>query len=79
MKCPQCEGSGLLYKHKNCHHSQEESFIRGCYDQSVCKSCLGTGSTGAPLIKAALLEIKLESTDCNSSRLAEKALQEFEF
>lgn len=29
------------------------------------------------LIKAALLEIKLESKDLNSSRLAEKALQEF--
>ena len=77
MNCPKCDGSGLLYKHKNCYHGAEEAYIRGCHDQRVCKYCLGTGSKGAPLIKAALLEIKLESKDLNSRRLAEKALQEF--
>ena len=77
MKCPKCEGRGSLYKHKNCTHGQEEAYIRGCHDQRVCMSCLATGSTGAPLIKAALLEIKLESIDFKSRKLAEQALQEF--
>jgi len=39
--------------------------------------CLGTGSTGVKLIKAALLEIKLESSDFKARRLAEKALNEW--
>ena len=75
-KCLKCEGRGMLFKHKNCNHSAEESYIRGCYEQRICMSCLGTGSTGAPLIKAVLLQIKFESTDFNSRKLAERALKE---
>ena len=77
MNCPKCDGRGWNPKHKNCYHSAHDAYVRGCNDQRVCGTCLGTGSKGAPLIKAALLEIKLESNDFNSRRLAEKALQEF--
>jgi hypothetical protein len=76
MNCPKCEGSGYLFKHKNCYHTAEESYILGCNDRHVCHYCLGTGSTGAKLIKAVLLEIKLESSDMKSRKLAEKALNE---
>ncbi len=77
MKCPKCEGRGWNPKHKNCYHNSMEAYIRGCYDERVCHTCLGTGLTGAPLIKAALIEIKLESKDYRSQRLAEQALKEF--
>ncbi len=77
MNCPKCDGRGWNHKHKNCYHVSEEAYIRGCNDQRVCGACLGAGSTGAILIKAILLEIKLESKDFKSQRLAEKALQEF--
>ena len=78
MNCPKCEGRGVLYKHKNCYHNSEEAYIRGCNDERVCMACLSTGKTGAPLIKAALLEIKLESRDLKSRSLAEKALKEMD-
>ena len=78
MKCKKCEGRGWNPKHKNCWHGAEETYIRGCNDPRICHACLGTGSTGAVLIKAALLEIKLESTDYKSQKLAEQALREFD-
>ena len=78
MNCPKCEGRGYLNKHKNCYHSSYDAYIKGCYDQRVCMTCLGTGSSGAPLIKAVLLEIKLESKDFNSRKLAEQGLKEME-
>lgn len=77
MKCPKCEGKGWYHKHRNCNHDSMEAYIRGCNDQRVCMKCLGTGSTGVKLIKAALLEIKLESSDFKARRLAEKALNEW--
>ncbi len=77
MQCPKCEGRGWNHKHKNCYHGAEESYIRGCNDKRVCGKCLGTGSAGAPLIKAILLTIKLESTDYKAQRLAAQALAEF--
>ena len=77
LKCPKCEGKGWNPRHKNCWHTQEEGYIKGCHDPFVCHDCLGTGSKGAVLIKAVLLEIKLESKDFNSRKLAEKALNEF--
>jgi len=76
MKCPKCDGRGWNPKHKNCDHNTQDAYVRGCHDEKVCGACLGTGSKGALLIKAALLEIKLESKDLNSRRLAEKALME---
>lgn len=78
MKCPKCEGRGWNPKHKHCYHNSEESYILGCDDERVCHLCLGTGSKGAPLIKAVLLEIKLESNDFKSRQLAEKALNEMD-
>lgn len=77
MKCPKCNGRGLNPKHKNCYHGAEEAYIKGCNEERVCRVCLGTGSMGATLIKAILLEIKLESSDFKSRKLAEKALNEF--
>jgi hypothetical protein len=76
MKCINCEGRGYVFGHKNCDHNAEEAYILGCYDQRVCYVCLGTGSKGAKLIAAVLLEIKLESTDPKSRILAEKGLAE---
>lgn len=76
-RCPFCEGRGWKPKHKNCYHSQYEGYILGCHEERMCHKCLATGSTGAMLIRAALLEIKLESKDLNSRKLAEQALNEF--
>ncbi len=77
MNCPKCNGRGWNPKHKNCYHDAQDSYVKGCHDQRACGACLATGLKGAPLIKAALVEIKLESHDFKSQRLAEKALQEF--
>ena len=77
LKCQKCDGRGWYPKHRNCYHGAEESYIRGCHEPRICMDCLGTGSNGAKLIKAALLEIKLESTDLKSRKLAERALREF--
>ena len=77
-KCPKCEGSGTLHKHQHCYHSPYDTYINDCYKERVCDKCRGTGSTGAKLIEALLLEIKLESKDYNSRKLAEKALGELE-
>ena len=77
MRCTTCDGRGWNPKHKNCYHTAQDAYVRGCNDERVCHLCLGTGSKGAPLIKAVLLEIKLESKDCHSSALAAKALAEF--
>ncbi len=78
MNCPKCNGRGANHKHKNCYHTAHDAYIRGCNDLRVCQPCLGTGSTGAVLIRASLLEIKLESKDFKSRELADKALKEFE-
>ena len=77
MNCPKCNGKGWNYKHRNCDCNHQDAYVKGCHDEVVCYYCLGTGSTGASIIKAALLEIKLESTDTKARRLAEKALKEF--
>lgn len=78
VNCLKCNGRGWNPKHKNCYHNVHDAYIRGCNGQRVCGACLSTGSTGSTLIKAVLLEIKLESNDFKSRRLAEKALQELE-
>lgn len=41
--CERCDGRGSHHKHRNCHHSTEESWIRGCCDRIECKKCCGTG------------------------------------
>jgi hypothetical protein len=76
MKCLKCGGRGYTFKHENCYHGAEESYIRGCYDQKVCSKCRGSGATGWKLVADILLEIKLESNDLVSRKLAEKALKE---
>ncbi len=79
MRCLDCSGSGFVPKHKNCHHaSGYEQWINGCNEEKSCRRCNGTGTTGAELVRAILLEIKLESRDAHAIRLAEKALAEYE-
>jgi hypothetical protein len=75
-KCLKCGGIGSVPKHKHCEHDTHEAYIRGCHEQKVCHDCLGTGSTGHELIKACLLEIRLESSDNKARFLAGKALDE---
>ncbi len=79
MKCEDCNGSGYIPKHKNCYHAPGyEQWINGCNEEKRCSRCKGTGTTGAELVRAMLLEIKLESTDSCSVKLAERALLEYE-
>ena len=76
-RCPNCNGTGYVKKHRNCLHSTYEAYIQGCNEDVVCKQCHGFGTRGIDMVKDALLEIELNG-DSKSRVLAKQALKEWD-
>jgi hypothetical protein len=77
-KCLNCNGTGYVPKHKNCHHSSYDAYIYDCHEQRRCRTCHGFGLSGSDKVRAILLEIKLSTKETAITQLAELAIREWD-
>lgn len=79
MICKKCNGRGYAYKPcAHIDHDTQDCWVHGCNDPKTCRACHGYGITGHEVVRQILKELVATSRDCNSIKLGNLALKEWE-